>query len=103
MAAIFAGFAGYFVLLVHQIRAFEGSFRQPDFFTAQTVVSWCLYVLAGLFGAPLLVQSMVLRASTEPKGNGPAVLTALVLAAWTLLPDVVIQYAAFYDRASAAH
>jgi hypothetical protein len=97
-AAISTGFAAYFALLVSEVRAFEGSFRESGFCTAPAVIPWCVYVMAGFFAAPFLVQCLVSRASTEPKGNGPAVLTMLLVAVWTLLPYLVLQYATFYER-----
>jgi hypothetical protein len=100
IAAFTVGFAAYFFLLIHQVSTFDGSFQMPDFLTAATVIPWCIYILAGPFAAPLVVQDIVSRASTAPEGNGPAVLTTLLLAVWTALPYVVVQVASFYERSA---
>jgi hypothetical protein len=101
IAAFTVGFAAYFFLLIHQVSTFDGSFQMPDFLTAATVIPWCFYILAGTFAAPLVVQDIVSRASTAPEGDGPAVLTTLLLAVWIALPYAVVQVATFYEGGTA--
>jgi hypothetical protein len=98
LLAIAAGFVTYFALLAHQVRAFDGSLRTADFLTAQTVVPWCLYSIAGFVAAPFLIQQLIRGASKEPEGNGPAVVAALLIGVWLLLPWLVLQCASFYPE-----